>query len=181
MSRNRSILLGCGLLLLVFLCGGLVFASGYGIVNLLSSRFGAPAYDVAVQVYPTRVYKDDVLELLVTIHNQGSRVMVVDSVTLPADLLTGAELRTVEPAEQGRAANGEILFDLPIAPGSSVTISFELDTQQPGNYQGDLRCEGRELFPGYSGERRHPGCTDPEPAQPNCATESDSNRSSHVG
>ncbi len=138
MSRNRTLLLGCGLLLLVFLCGGLVFASGYGMVNLLSSRIGAPIYDVAVQVNPTRVYQDEVLELLVTIRNLGSRKFVVDSVALPAELLVGAELRTVKPAERGRQANGEILFDLPVAPGSSVILSFELNSQQPGDYQGVL-------------------------------------------
>lgn len=141
MSRNNKILLGCGLLVVVFLCGGLVFASGYGIVNLVSDRLAAPDYDVAVRVDPASVYPGETMELLVTIRNQGSREMIVESVTLPADLLAGVVLRRVEPAATGQAGSGEYVFDFPLAPGNSLEIVFELAGVEPGRYLGNLAVQ----------------------------------------
>lgn len=135
-SRNQILLVGCGLLALVFLCAGALAAGGYGVFSLLESRARQGQVAVAVAAEPARVNTGEVFQVLVTISNSGEQAVLVEEVILPVGLLASAELRSVNPREAGREADGGLQFAVPVEPHSARIFTFELAAKTPGDILG---------------------------------------------
>jgi S1-C subfamily serine protease len=135
-TRNQTLLLGCGLLSLVFLCGGLLLAGGFGVFNLLESNAGRGQVAVTAAADPTRVLTGEGFELLVTISNPGDQPVLIEMINLPAELLAIAELNSVNPQEAGREVDGGLRFSENVEPHSARIYTFEMTAAAPGDILG---------------------------------------------
>jgi S1-C subfamily serine protease len=144
-SRNQGFLLGCGLLVLVFLCGGLLIAGGFGFFNLLEAQTRQSQLAVTVEVEQARVNTGESFQILVTVSNPGDQAVRVETITLPASLLAKAELKSVLPLEAGRMTDGGLLFAISIESRSARMFTFELTAQSPGDLLGLVEVQAGDV------------------------------------
>jgi S1-C subfamily serine protease len=139
MQRNTKILIGCGVFLLMLICvAAAALASGltvFALLNETSSPFSA-----SIRINPALVNSGENFELLVTVRNESQRVLRVNRLSLPEQLLTGTELVEAIPVEQAREGS-HLLFDLAVLPEQAETIRLLLNAQIPGDYAGDITVE----------------------------------------
>ncbi len=140
-SRSRNLLIGCGALVLIAACvGTILVVGGFG---ALGAIFGPDpeGLTVGIAVEPAVVAQGDTFNIVVTAGNTGSRSLEISSVNLPGDVLNGALLTGVSPADQGRDRFTDytsVAFARTLAAGEQTQFVFTFQAVAAGNFEGDL-------------------------------------------
>lgn len=142
MSTRQRYFIGCGVALLVLVgCGALFAFGGWGAWQLWNASQNPLAYEVTARFEPLQIQEDGTFKLLLTVSNQDERPLTVERLRLPAELVLNASLSSSEPAALSEDRQGQLIFDVVVAPGAQETLALTFDGAVPGNSVAYLEVE----------------------------------------
>lgn len=139
----RNVAIGCGVLIVLSVCGCLIF--GAGSVGLLT-YFGREPENLSVEYsLPYSVIRGEEFELLLTLSNSGDSEFTVNDIDLDemlsGSILDGAVvLWTDPPMERDYSMQGIKTFQYnhAIPPGETRQVTFRLQAVTSGEFGGSI-------------------------------------------
>jgi len=131
--KSKTPWIVCGVIAVVGLC---VLVAGGGFA-LLALR-GNSAQGLAVEVeLPYHTPVGEQFEMPVTLKNEGEKAFTVNTITLPAELLSLAEVTSVDPPGEDQG-DGKYQVDIEVQPGDSQVVTFTLAATAEGSLSGEV-------------------------------------------
>ena len=142
-NRTRNIVIGCGIIALVFVCACALLGSA---TIGLFSYFGREPEGLAMQIeYPWTVQVNESFELIMTLRNSGDSTITIQEIDLDealgGSILDGSVVeRTDPPMEKDYSIPGikSFLFNQSIGPGETQEIVFYLRAIEAGDFGGTV-------------------------------------------
>jgi len=141
--RYGPIAIGCGIFLLLSICGCVVF--GAATIGLFS-YWGSEPEGLGLQAqYPWTVQLDERFELILTLNNSGNGSITIDSIdldeSLSGSILDGAIVERTEPEmDKDYSIPGikSFFYKETLAPGESQEMTFYLRATEKGDHGGTI-------------------------------------------
>ena len=136
-AKKNSPWLTCGIVSIILLCGILVLVFSWGGMSTFFS--GDPeGLQVKYQI-PSEIKVGDNFTVEVTLTNTGRNNISVDEIQLPNKILDGAVLKQAQPNFSGTSRNGDqtvYQYGFVIGPGESKKVTFQYKAIMAGDYSG---------------------------------------------